>query len=124
MTNGQAAAKRRVLITGAGGGIGTSLAESLKDVYDLRLHYRTPPETASGDQTVADITVLGQLTPIMEGIDSVLHLAGVRRVVFASTNHVMGMYDRDQAWPVYNSLPVRPDSYYGVSKAFGENLGR
>ena len=25
---------------------------------------------------------------------------------------------------VYAEMPVRPDSYYGVSKAFGENLGR
>ena len=50
--------------------------------------------------------------------------AGVRRIVFASTNHVMGMYDRDQQWPIYAGQPVRPDSLYGVSKAFGEALGR
>jgi NAD+ dependent glucose-6-phosphate dehydrogenase len=36
----------------------------------------------------------------------------------------MGMYDRDRQWPVYVGQPVRPDSLYGVSKAFGENLGR
>jgi nucleoside-diphosphate-sugar epimerase len=36
----------------------------------------------------------------------------------------MGMYDRDGDWPVYANQPVRPDSLYGVSKAFGENLGR
>jgi NAD+ dependent glucose-6-phosphate dehydrogenase len=36
----------------------------------------------------------------------------------------MGMYDRDQQWPIYAHQPVRPDSLYGVSKAFGENLGR
>jgi NAD(P)-dependent dehydrogenase (short-subunit alcohol dehydrogenase family) len=51
-------------------------------------------------------------------------LAGVRRIVFASTNHVMGMYDRDQEWPIGTDQPVRPDSLYGVSKAFGEHLGR
>ena len=50
--------------------------------------------------------------------------AGVRKIVFASTNHVMGMYDRDQQWPIYAAQPVRPDSLYGVSKAFGEALGR
>ena len=34
------------------------------------------------------------------------------------------VYDRDQQWPIYATQPVRPDSLYGVSKAFGENLGR
>jgi uronate dehydrogenase len=49
--------------------------------------------------------------------------AGVKTVVFASTNHVTGMYERDSQ-PCYPDLPVRPDGYYGASKAFGEALGR
>jgi uronate dehydrogenase len=48
---------------------------------------------------------------------------GVGRVVFASTNHVTGMYERAGALVLPN-LPPRPDSYYGVSKAYGELLGR
>lgn len=51
-------------------------------------------------------------------------LAGVKRFVFASSNHVMGMYDRDEEWPVYPHQLPRPDSLYGVSKAFGETIGR
>ena len=47
---------------------------------------------------------------------------GVARVVFASSNHVVGMYPRSQRVGVED--PVRPDTYYGVSKAFGEALGR
>jgi len=47
---------------------------------------------------------------------------GVTRVVFASSNHVIGMYPRSQRIGVDD--PVRPDTYYGVSKAFGEALGR
>jgi dTDP-4-dehydrorhamnose reductase len=50
--------------------------------------------------------------------------AGVPKIVFATTNHVMGMYDRDRAWPIRPDQPIRPDSYYGVSKAFGEALAR
>ena len=50
--------------------------------------------------------------------------AGVRRVVYASSNHAMGMYDRHEEWPVYPDHLPRPDSFYGVSKAFGETLGR
>jgi uronate dehydrogenase len=46
---------------------------------------------------------------------------GVRRVVFASTNHVMGFYPRAQKVGI-DALPL-PDSRYGVSKAFGEALG-
>lgn len=53
--------------------------------------------------------------------------------VFLSTNHVMGMYEQEQRPGIYttdhnlvldHSDPVRPDSYYGVSKAFGEDLSR
>jgi nucleoside-diphosphate-sugar epimerase len=51
-------------------------------------------------------------------------LAGVPRVVFASTNHVMGMYDLHEEWPIHPDQPVRPDSLYGASKAFGEALAR
>lgn len=50
--------------------------------------------------------------------------AGARRVIFASSNHSMGMYDRDGEWPVYTTMPVRPDSHYGASKAIGEVFGR
>jgi NAD+ dependent glucose-6-phosphate dehydrogenase len=149
-------AKKKVLITGAAGRIGSSLAERLKDAYDLRLHYhRNRPENPpSGDVITADISKYEEIAPAMAGVDAVVHMAGdprttapwsdilernivgaynvfesarqagVPKVVFASTNHVMGMYDRDRQWPIYAAQPVRPDSLYGVSKAFGENLGR
>jgi nucleoside-diphosphate-sugar epimerase len=148
--------KKRVLITGAAGRIGSSMAAQLKDRYDLRLacYPAIPEQPAVDDVLVADISVYDEIAPAMQGIDAVIHLAGepstraswevvrsrnidatynvlesarqagVRRVIFASTNHVMGMYDRDRQWPIYPSQPVRPDSLYGVSKAFGEALGR
>jgi NAD+ dependent glucose-6-phosphate dehydrogenase len=65
--------------------------------------------------------------PNIDGTYNVFEAArrtGVPKVIFASTNHVMGMYDRDQAWPIHPDQPVRPDGYYGVSKAFGEALAR
>ena len=47
---------------------------------------------------------------------------GVKRVVFASSNHVMGFYRQNE---VVDALsPVKPDGLYGVSKAFGEDLSR
>ena len=67
------------------------------------------------------------LGPNIIGLRNVLEAAreaGVRRVVFASSNHAMGMYDRDEEWPVYPHHLPRPDSFYGVSKVFGEALGR
>jgi NAD+ dependent glucose-6-phosphate dehydrogenase len=59
---------------------------------------------------------------------------GVRRVVFASSNHVTGAYEgfephqrlHEEHEPRLITIgdPIRPDGYYGVSKAFGEALAR
>ena len=88
---------------------------------------------------------------LLEGVDAVVHLGGVsteqawapilraniegafhlyeaarkhgvKRIVFASSNHVTGFYRQDEV--VSPQDPVRPDGLYGLSKAFGENLAR
>ena len=48
------------------------------------------------------------------------HSAGVKRMVFASSNHSIGMYGRQHR--IGTGDKVRPDSRYGLSKAFGEAL--
>jgi uronate dehydrogenase len=47
---------------------------------------------------------------------------GVKRVLFASSNHVTGFYRCSEEVSVAD--PPRPDTYYGTSKVFGEALGR
>jgi len=58
---------------------------------------------------------------------------GVKTAVLASSNHIVGMYEQEHAPSLYeqeydlflnHETPVRPDSFYGVSKAFLEALGR
>lgn len=58
---------------------------------------------------------------------------GVERIVFASSNHVTGAYEglpeshlhlQHEPEPITIEDPIRPDSDYGVSKAFGEALAR
>jgi len=55
-------------------------------------------------------------------------LAGCRHVIFASSNHVVGGYERSGAagpsTPLSNDAAARPDSLYAVGKIFGEALGR
>ncbi|SEO89766.1 Nucleoside-diphosphate-sugar epimerase [Halogranum amylolyticum] len=59
--------------------------------------------------------------------------AEVETFVFISSNHVMGMYEEEFAPDIYypdhelvldHTDPVRPDSFYGTSKSFGEDIGR
>lgn len=47
---------------------------------------------------------------------------GVKRIIFASSNHVTGFYRQDEV--VGTDIPMRPDGNYGLSKAFGENLAQ
>lgn len=47
---------------------------------------------------------------------------GVKRVVFASSNHAVGFWRRTRS--IGPDVPTRPDSLYGLSKVFGEGLAR
>ncbi len=145
---------KRVLITGAGGAIGRCLRAGLKGAYDeLRLADIAAQEPAGPGETVltTDIRDLAAMERAMDGIDCVVHLAGmpventwqsvrdlnidgcynafeaayrqrVKRVVFASSNHAVGYHRRSEI--LDDQVVPRPDTRYGVSKVFGEALGR
>jgi uronate dehydrogenase len=144
---------QNVLITGAAGGIGSRLRQLLKGVYPhIRWSdIQTPADLAADEDFVAaDLADMAQVEKIVAGIDGIVHLGGysvegpwetihksnivgcynlfeaayraaVKRVVFASSNHAVGFYPRDKTIGV--NVTTRPDSRYGVSKAFGEALG-
>ncbi len=144
---------KRVLITGAAGGIGTHLRKLMKPLYpELVLSDLDEPKALGPDETfvAANLNDLSSVEKICEGIDGIVHLGGisgeapwesilnsniigcynlfeaarrkgVQRIVFASSNHAVGFYPRSETIPT--DVTVRPDSRYGVSKAFGEALG-
>ncbi|MDR5760339.1 NAD(P)-dependent oxidoreductase [Caballeronia sp. LZ035] len=47
---------------------------------------------------------------------------GVKRIVFASSNHVTGFYRQDEI--IDATARKRPDGYYGLSKSFGEDMAQ
>lgn len=148
------AAALRVLITGAAGGIGRTLQQGLAGRYALLRLADIRPVTPAGpneEAATCDITDPQAVAAVMQDIDCVVHLAGVpregpwdaihpnnivgtwnvfeqarvsgvRRIVYASSNHVVGYYRA--ATRVGTGVTPRPDSRYGVSKVFGEALGR
>src|SRR5262249_46354592 len=98
----------------------------------------------------ADLANLAQLRKAVTGVDGIIHLGGissetaiepilranivgcynlfeaarlegVKRIVFASSGHTTGFYERSERVSV--EIPTRPDSRYGLSKVFGEGLG-
>jgi nucleoside-diphosphate-sugar epimerase len=160
--------RTHVLITGSGGRIGRVLREGLEDTHNvIGLDVRA----GAGVDVVADMTKLKRIQRYFDGVEAVIdlaavpsvgaswqtvrennisatlnaleaaRLAGVRRVVFASSNHVTGMYERDEPYRsiiagAYDGLdpervprlgadaPIRPDGPYAVGKALGEAAGR
>ena len=144
---------KHILITGAAGAIGTALRAAYQGRYRLRLTDIAPlGKAAAGEELVnADITDLAACVRMMEGVDCVVHLggisvedawekilpaniagcynvfeaarrAGVTRVIFASSNHAVGFHRRERF--IDDRVQPRPDTRYGVSKVFGEALGR
>ncbi|MEO8056872.1 MAG: NAD(P)-dependent oxidoreductase [Burkholderiales bacterium] len=89
-------------------------------------------ELLRGVQTVVHlggVSVEGPFEPILQanivGTYNLYEAArkhGVKRIVFASSNHVTGFYRQDEV--IDARAPMRPDGHYGLSKAFGENLAQ
>lgn len=98
------------------------------DGMDAVVHLAAYPFTDGTWDEVLESNIVGTQNVLRAARE-----AGVESVVFGSTNHVMGMYEEEFAPELYDlgfdlklthEDPVRPDSYYGSSKAFGEALGR
>lgn len=145
---------KRILITGAAGKIGDALRRGFRGSYTLiRLADIAPLSAAEAGEELCttDIRDATALEKAMAGIDCVVHLAGVpeeaawetvrtlniegcynvfeaarrqdvKRVIFASSNHAVGFHRRERF--IDTSVVPRPDTRYGVSKVFGEALGR
>lgn len=97
----------------------------LSDV-DAALHGANAVVHLAADPSTAG-SWSSQLSNNIEGTRNVFEAArrqGATKIVFASSNHVMGFYNLEQQWPIGTQQEIRPDSLYGVSKAFGEALGR
>jgi uronate dehydrogenase len=145
---------RPVLLTGASGALGRVLAGGLAGQgFDLRLTDIAPfpGELPAGTAfTALDLNDGVALLRLAEGCGTILHFGGVSvdrpfeevlgpnirglhhvyeaarreraRVVFASSNHSIGFHERTEALGA--DCAFRPDSFYGLSKAYGELMGR
>lgn len=145
-------APSQILLTGAAGTLGGELRRRLSGRYTLlRLSDAQEMVPARPDEevVVCDLADADAVEALCHGMDAILHFggqsieapwpriiqsnitglinlyegarkAGVERVVFASSNHAIGFYRRSQH--LDHSAPAKPDSRYGVSKAFGEDL--
>lgn len=144
----------RLLLTGAAGGLGTALRSRLTANCDvLRLSDKSVVgEAGTGEEVIlADLANAAEVDAAVAGCDAIVHLGGisveapfeailqanilgvyhlyeaarqhgVKRVVFASSNHVVGFYKQGET--ITADHPPRPDSFYGLSKAYGEDLSR
>jgi uronate dehydrogenase len=69
-------------------------------------------------QSILDSNIVGSYN-----IFDAARKAGVKRVIFASSYHVLGMHPTSNV-PLGIDAPLRPDTLYGVSKIFGVTLAR
>lgn len=157
-----------VILTGAGGTIGRVLRQGLAEAYVLRTIDQVP---GPGVDLVADVRQVQRMEKAFAGAGAVVDLAatprvdaswavvkdnnlaaaigtleaarraGVARVVLASSNHVTGLYERDEPYASvlagrYEGLdpeavprlhahsPIRPDGFYAVGKSGAEAAAR
>ncbi len=143
-----------ILLTGASGNLGRMLAKALAaEGWRLRLTDIAPfadPVPAGAVFTRADLNDGVTIARLAEGCGAIVHLGGVSverpfdevlgpnirglyhiyeaarreraRVVFASSNHSVGFHERTESLPA--GTQFLPDGFYGLSKAYGELMGR
>lgn len=153
MTTHPTAPFNRLLLTGAAGGLGKVLRESMRpyanvirltDIADI-----SPAVNDREEVVICDLADKQAVDRLVEGVDAILHFGGVsverpfeeilganicgvfhiyeaarkhgvKRVIFASSNHVIGFYQQGEILDAHS--PRRPDSYYGLSKSYGEDM--
>ena len=118
----------------------------------LRLSDIAPMAPATGpheEVVLCDLADKAAVHALVEGVDAIVHFGGVstehsfedilgpnicgvfhiyeaarkhgvKRIIFASSNHVIGFYHQDQTIDAHALR--RPDSYYGLSKCYGEDV--
>lgn len=146
-----------IAVTGCNGTIGTRLCADLRKDHSV-----VGIDLKDADRT-ADVRDSDAMVRALRGCETVIHLAGAvavdaswedvygtniggtynvyeaarkngaKRIIFASSNHAVGMNEVQDAPQIYEpgfgrvvgiDDPYRPDGLYGVWKAFGEVLGR
>jgi len=157
---------KRVLITGAAGNLGRKLTQHLQGRYDLRLLDRQSSDEGNVQIAHLEHWDPA-LVQHFAGVDTVVHLAanpnpmpdwfellesnmdtvvnvftaaaqqGVKRVIYASSNHAMGQYkDIGEPAQITTTIPQRPGTSvvrdgqqlttlpYGAMKLLGERVGK
>jgi uronate dehydrogenase len=134
-----------------GGCLRAGLRDELEELRLTDLQAPEPAPVPPEAFVAADLTDREKVARTVEGVEAVVHLGavpseaafdrllgpnvvgafnvfdaarrgGVRRVVYASSNHVTGFYPVDEL--LSGAEAPRPDGLYGATKAFGEALGR
>lgn len=143
----------KVLVTGAAGMIGTDLVPALARRHELRLFDRAEMRSEH-EVVIGDLTDPAALERACAGVEAVVHLAaatweydvhevmipvnvagtwnvfdaarraGVQRIVFASTHHTVGIHHADETLELTERADLRPDTFYAVTKVYGEALAR
>jgi uronate dehydrogenase len=144
----------RILITGAAGRLGQRLRTGLKPLaHRIRLSDRVeiPALEAHEEARICDLSNAPAVLEMVAGVDAIVHFGGeplesqwekilasnicgsfnifeaarkrrVRRVIYSSSVHAVGYHDLESH--IDADSPHRPDSLYGLSKCFVEDLGR
>ena len=118
--------------------LSTDIADDIGKLYDGERYEK------------ADLAEMDQIKPLLEGADMVVHFGaivdekpfeellgpnfigsyniweagyqyGVRRIVYASSIHAVGMHKKADFIGI--DAPHRPDTFYGLAKCFTEDLG-
>lgn len=145
---------RRVAVTGGAGYLGAVTSRHLKAKgnHVRSLDIRSPADPAAADEALqVDLGDFEGVKAALRDIDLVIHLGaslaeddwapilnanivgsynvfesarqlGIPRVIYASSHHVSGMYRTTEV--VDTRAPTRPDSLYGLSKTFAEQLAQ
>jgi len=143
---------KKILVTGGCGKIGRHFVQSVSSQYQIRIADLNTAHSFDPEVEVveADLSDYEACQKVCEGIDQIIHLAGIpdpeatfvdllpanmlatqnifraavvqgcQRVIYASSAQTIESYPLDVS--VTENMPVKPKNLYGVSKCFGEAI--